>query len=197
MATSTDWVATARAYKALMDKWKASGRGKASDDAKLWERFKKAQDAFFAAKNADLEKREGTMQENLAKREALIPRFEALMPITDLDKARKEFRELMAEWSKIGITDRNKRAVLDSRLDVVSNAIKEAEAEKWRRSDPAAKARANDVVDQLTKAIAAYEEAAVKAAAAGNTKKADEARMAAEARRSWLSEAQKGLAEFN
>jgi len=197
LATSTDWVSTARAYKALMDKWKASGRGKASDDAKLWERFKKAQDTFFAAKNADLEKREGTMQENLAKREALIPRFEALMPITDLDKARKEFRELMAEWSKIGITDRNKRAALDSRLDVVSNAIKEAEAEKWRRSDPAAKARANDVVDQLTKAIAAYEEAAVKAAAAGNTKKAEEARMAAEARRSWLSEAQKGLAEFN
>lgn len=197
LATSTDWVATARAYKALMDKWKASGRGKASDDAKLWERFKKAQDAFFAAKNADLEKREGTMQENLAKRQALIPRFEALMPITDLDKARKEFRELMAEWSKIGITERNKRAALDSRLDVVSNAIKEAEAEKWRRSDPAAKARANDVVDQLTKAIAAYEEAAVKAAAAGNTKKAEEARMAAEARRSWLSEAQKGLAEFN
>ena len=197
LATSTDWVATARAYKALMDKWKASGRGKASDDAKLWERFKKAQDAFFAAKNADLEKREGTMQENLVKREALIPRFEALMPITDLDKARKEFRELMAEWSKIGITDRNKRAALDSRLDVVSSAIKAAEAEKWRRSDPAAKARANDVVDQLTKAIAAYEEAAVKAAAAGNTKKAEEARMAAEARRSWLSEAQKGLAEFN
>lgn len=197
LATSTDWVATARAYKALMDKWKASGRGKASDDAKLWERFKKAQDAFFAAKNADLEKREGTMQENLAKREALIPRFEGLMPITNLDKARKEFRELMAEWSKIGITDRNKRAALDSRLDVVSSAIKEAEAEKWRRSDPAAKARANDVVDQLTKAIAAYEEAAVKAAAAGNTKKAEEARMAAEARRSWLSEAQKGLAEFN
>ena len=61
----------------------------------------------------------------------------------------------------------------------------------------AAKARANDVVEQLTKAIAAYEEAATKAAAAGNNKKADEARAAAEARRTWLSEAQKGLAEFN
>lgn len=197
LATSTDWVATARAYKALMDKWKASGRGKPSDDAKLWERFKKAQDTFFTAKNADLEKREGTMQENLVKREALITRIEAILPITDLDRARKEFRELMAEWSKIGITDRNKRAALDARVDVVSNALKEAEAEKWRRSDPAAKARANDVVEQLTKAIAAYEEAATKAAAAGNTKKAQEARMAAEARRSWLSEAEKGLAEFN
>ena len=197
LANSTDWVATARAYKSLMDNWKAAGRGRNSDDAKLWVRFKTAQDKFFAAKNADLEKREGNMAENLLKREALLPKIEAILPITDLDKARKEFRELMAEWSKIGITDRNKRAALDERVDKVSNAIREAEAEKWRRSDPAAKARANDVVEQLTRAIAAYEEAATKAAAAGNTKKAEEARAAAEARRSWLSEAQKGLAEFN
>lgn len=197
LANSTDWVATARTFKALMDQWKAAGRGKPSDDAKLWTRFKLAQDTFFAAKNADLEKREGAMVENLAKREALLPKIEAILPITDLDKARKEFRELMGEWSKIGITDRNKRAALDARVDKVSNAIKEAEAEKWRRSDPAAKARANDVVEQLTKAIAAYEEAARKATAAGNTKKAEEAKTAAEARRSWLSEAEKGLAEFN
>ena len=197
LANSTDWVATARAYKALMDKWKAAGRGKASDDTKLWARFKQAQDTFFAAKNADLEKREGAMTENLAKRQALIPQIEALLPITDLDKARKEFRELMNQWSKIGITDRNKRAELDSRVDKVSEAIKEAEAEKWRRSDPSAKARAHDVVQQLTKAIAAYEEAAAKALAAGNHKKAEEARTAAEARRSWLNQAEQGLAEFN
>ncbi|MEY3770009.1 MAG: hypothetical protein RL390_873 [Actinomycetota bacterium] len=68
LANSTDWVATARAYKALMDQWKTAGRGKASDDAKLWARFKSAQDAFFAAKNADLEKREGTMVWLNAKR---------------------------------------------------------------------------------------------------------------------------------
>ena len=137
------------------------------------------------------------MTENLAKRQALIPQIEALLPITDLDKARKEFRELMNQWSKIGITDRNRRAELDSRVDKVSEAIKEAEAEKWRRSDPSAKARAHDVVQQLTKAIAAYEEAAAKALAAGNHKKAEEARTAAEARRSWLNQAEQGLAEFN
>ena len=81
LANSTDWVATARAYKSLMDQWKAAGRGKASDDAKLWARFKAAQDTFFASKNADLEKREGTMVENLAKREALLPKIEAILPI--------------------------------------------------------------------------------------------------------------------
>ena len=32
LANSTDWVATARRFKALMDEWKASGRGKKNDD---------------------------------------------------------------------------------------------------------------------------------------------------------------------
>lgn len=197
LVDSTDWVATAKKFKSLMDQWKAAGRGKTAEDNKLWSKFKEAQDKFFAAKNADLEKREGSMAENLAKREALLPKIEAILPITELDKAKKEFRELMNEWSKIGITKREVRAAFDKRIDKVSNAIKELEAEKWRKSDPAAKARANDVVEQLTKAIAGYEAAAQKAQAAGNSKKAAEANEAAAARKIWLAEAQRNLAEFS
>ena len=69
LATSTDWVATARRFKVLMDQWKAAGRGKKGDDAKNWARFKAAQDQFFAAKAADLQRREVSMEANLAKRE--------------------------------------------------------------------------------------------------------------------------------
>ena len=196
LANSRDWVATARRYKALMDQWKLSGRGKKTDDAKLWARFKAAQDTFFAAKNSDLEKRQGTMSENLAKRDALILEIEAVLPITNLDEARRKFRDLQSKWSKIGMTERSKRAALDKRFGNVETAIKEAEAEKWRKSDPTAKARANDVVSQLSAAVANYEAQAVKAEAAGNAKKASELREAAAARRNWLSEAEKGLSEF-
>jgi hypothetical protein len=130
------------AFKALMDLWKAAGRGKKNDDMKQWGRFKAAQDSFFAAKNADLEKREVSMSANLAKREEMLPRFEALVPFTDAKVAKAAFRELMNEWVKIGITDRTKRAAFDARIAVVEEAIKSAEAEIWRKSDPAAKARA-------------------------------------------------------
>jgi hypothetical protein len=78
----------------------------------------------------------------------------------------------------------------------VEEAIKTAEAEIWRKSDPAAKARAADVVTQLTESIANYEKAAAKAEAAGNAKKAQEARESATARKVWLVEAEKSLAEF-
>lgn len=196
LTTSTDWVATARRFKALMDQWKAAGRGKKNDDAKLWARFKAAQDTFFAAKNADLEKREVSMSANLNKREELLPKIEALLPFTDVKAAKAAFRDLMGEWSKIGITNRDKRAALDARVAVVEEAIKSAEADLWRKSDPAAKARAADVVAQLSESIANYEKAAAKAQAAGNAKKAQEALESAAARKVWLVEAEKSLAEF-
>ena len=196
LANSTDWVATARRYKALMDEWKATGRGKKNDDAKLWNRFKTAQDTFFASKNADLEKRGESMAANLEKREAIVVEIEALLPITNVDDARRKFRDLRSKLSKIGMVDKKKRASLDKRVDSVEMSIKEAEQEKWRRSDPGARARANDVVNQLMAAVADYEAKAAKADAAGDAKKAAELREAAAARRMWLGEAQKGLADF-
>ncbi|CAN2203080.1 Protein of unknown function DUF349 [Candidatus Nanopelagicaceae bacterium] len=196
LAVSTDWVATARRFKVLMDQWKAAGRGKKNDDTKLWNRFKAAQDQFFAAKNADLEKREVSMAANLIKREELLPKIEALVPFTDVKVAKSAFRDLMNEWTKIGITNRDKRAALDARVSAIEEAIKSAEAEVWRKSDPAAKARAADVVTQLTESIANYEKAAAKAQAAGNDKKAKEALESAAARKVWLLEAEKSLAEF-
>ncbi|CAN2238940.1 DUF349 domain-containing protein [Candidatus Planktophila versatilis] len=197
LATSTDWVATARRFKTLMDSWKTAGRGKPSDEAKLWARFKAAQDQFFTAKNADLEKREVSMTANLAKREELIVQIEALVPFTDAKAAKNSFRDLKRSWEKIGITHRDKRAAFDARVAKVEEVIKEAEAEIWRKTDPAAKARAAEVVKQLSESIENYRKVAAKSQAAGNEKKAKEALESAEARTVWLAEAEKHLAEFS
>ena len=197
LATSTEWLPTARRFKDLMDQWKAAGRGKKSEDTKLWNRFKAAQDQFFAAKNADLEKREVSMVANLAKREELIVQIEALVPFTDLKATKNAFRELMRTWDKIGITHRDKRAAFDARIAKVEEELKSADADQARKTDPGAKARAAEVVTQLTESIESYNKAAAKAEAAGNAKKAQEARDSAVARQAWLVEAQKHLAEFS
>ena len=197
LATSTEWVATAKRFKALMDLWKAAGRGKKNDDAKLWSRFKVAQDQFFTAKNADLEKRDATMATNLVKREELLVLIESVLPITDVKQARKTLNEHLRSWEKIGMTHRDKRAAMDARVSAVESALKESESEIWRKTDPAAKKRAQEVVDQLTESIANYEKAAAKFATNGNSKKSEEATESAAARRVWLAEAEKGLAEFN
>lgn len=197
LANSTDWVATARRYKALMDQWKASGRGKKNEDAKLWDRFKSAQDTFFAAKNSDLEKRSESFAENLVKKEALVAEIEALLPISNLDDARRKFRDLKSKYAKAGMVERNKKAQLDRKIESVELSLKEAEQEQWRRTDPGAKSRAMEVVNQLIAAVADYEAKAARADAAGDARKAAELREAASARSIWLAEAQRGLAEFS
>ena len=196
LANSREWLNTAKKFKELMDKWKAAGRGKKSTDTALWNRFKTAQDTFFKAKNADMDKRKGSMVENLAKREVMIVEFEALLPITDFKSAKKKFYDLMGKWQKIGMTDRKKRASFDSRIKKVEDEINELERNFARKSDPSAKAQANKVVQGLAEAIENYEKQAAKAEAAGQTAKAMVAREAAAARRGWLEEAQKGLTEF-
>ncbi len=197
LATSTQWVPTAKRFKVLMDQWKATGRGKKGEDAKLWNRFKAAQDQFFAAKNADLAKRDEQMNANLAKREALIEEIEALLPITNIETTSKTFKDLARQWDRIGMTQRDKKAAFESRFAKVESQIKQAEEARWRKVDPVAKARATEVVRQLAEAVANYEKQAEKALTLGNTKKATEAKDAAAARRLWLEEAEKSLAEFN
>lgn len=196
LATSTEWVATARRFKALMDLWKASGRGKKGDDAKLWSRFKVAQDKFFTAKSADLEKRDLLMSTNLAKRETLISEIEALLPIKNAEQANKAFKDLARQWDRIGMTQRDKKASFAARFAAVETEIKNAEEVRGRKVDPIAKARAQEVVNQLSDAVANYEKQASKAQAAGNEKKAKEALEAAAARKIWLADAEKNLAEF-
>ena len=196
LAHSKDWLATANRFKELMDAWKAAGRGKKNVDTKLWDEFKTAQDTFFAAKKADLEKRQGTMAQNLSKREELISQFEALLPVSDVKGAKKKFHDLHDKWERIGMTERNKRAALEARLERVKTEIDSLHEEVARRSDPTAIAHANSVVQGLLDAIANYEKQAAKAEAAGQTAKAMVAREAAAARKAWLSEAQKGLADF-
>ena len=196
LANSREWLNTAKRYKELMDQWKASGRGKKSADTALWNRFKAAQDTFFKAKNADMDKRKNSMAENLVKREAMIVEFEALLPISDFKSAKNKFYDLMGKWQKIGMTDRKKRSTYDARIKKVEDEINDLERNFQRKSDPSAKAQANKVVQGLAEAIENYEKQAAKAEAAGQTAKAMVAREAAAARRGWLEQAQKGLTEF-
>lgn len=197
LATSRDWVNTAKRYAALMQEWKNAGRGSKKSDDALWARFRAAQEQFFSAKKADLDKRESSNANNLAAKESLLSEFEALLPITNFADSKKKFRDLLQKWERVGNVPRDKRDALDLRLGAVESAFRELEDAEKRKSDPTAKARANDVVRQLSEAISNYEAAAAKAEAAGDVKKAEAARESAAARRVWLEEAERSLASFS
>jgi hypothetical protein len=87
-------------------------------------------------------------------------------------------------------------AELERRIKAVEQAIKSAETQRWERSNPEAAARAADTVAQLEASLAQLESRRDKAAAAGDERRVREAEEAMAARRAWLVEARKALADF-
>jgi len=193
---STDWGATAGAYRDLMTRWKASGRAGKSDEDALWSRFRAAQDAFFAARNAALGERDAGFAENLKAKEALIAEAEAI-DTSDLKGAKSALRGIQERWEKIGHVPRGDKERIEGRLRRVEDAVRRGEQEQWRRSNPEAKARADATVAQFRASLEKIEKERDKAAAAGDTKKAADAEARIATTRSLLEAAERAAEEFS
>jgi hypothetical protein len=197
LADSTEWGPTSGRYRELMRQWKAAGPAPKGVDDQLWKRFRAAQDKFFGARDAANAELDWEFAANAEKKEALLAEAEALLPVTDLRAAKEAFRDIAARWDAAGKVPRDRMKDLEGRMRKVEQTIRGVEDDQWRRSNPEARARAADTVSQLESSIAELQRKHDKAAAAGNTKKAEEHAAAIEARRSWLAEAQKALEEFS
>jgi len=196
LATSTDWGPTTGAYRDLMARWKAAGPAPRGIDEALWKRFRAAQDTFFGAKQATLNQQDTEFRTNAEAKEALLVEAEALLPVRDLGAARAAFRDILRRWSAIGKVPRDAIRPLDNRLRAVENAIAEAEGERWRRTNPETRARAEDTAAKLEAQIAALEQRAAKAEARGDTLAAREAAQSAATYREWLAQAQRAASDF-
>jgi hypothetical protein len=196
LSTSTDWSSTAAAYRDLMNRWKEAGRAAKRDDDALWNRFRAAQDAFFAARQAVNSQVDAEFQENLARKEALLAQAEALLPVRDVAAAKAGLRDVQARWDEVGKVPRDDTSRIEARLRKVEQAVRDADQDRWRRSNPEALARASDLVGQLETTIAGLEADLAKAQAAGNARRVQDTEQALAARREWLEQAQRALEEF-
>jgi Domain of Unknown Function (DUF349) len=196
LSSSTDWGSTAVAYRDLMARWKDAGRAAKRDDDALWTRFRAAQDTFFAARQEANSQVDAEFAENLQVKEALLVEAEALLPVTDLAAAKNALRDLQGRWDAAGKVPRADVTRIEARLRRVEQAVRDAEQDRWKRSNPEARARASDLVAQLEKTIAGLETDLAKAETAGNARKVRDAEQALEARREWLTQAQRALEEF-
>ncbi|NHC13970.1 DUF349 domain-containing protein [Motilibacter deserti] len=197
LSESTEWGPTAGRFRDLMSQWKAAGRAGRDDEEALWTRFRAAQDAFFSARNAVMSERDSDQRANLEAKEAIAAEAEQLLPITDHRAARRALRAISEKWEAVGHVPRGDRDRVEGRLRRVEDAVRAAEEDEWRRTNPEARARAEATVTQLRAAIDKLTDQAEKARAAGKEKQATDAESAIEARRSWLEEAERALAEFS
>ncbi|SON62351.1 hypothetical protein MSIMFI_03876 [Mycobacterium simulans] len=186
LSDSTDWTATSAEFRKLLTEWKAAGRASRDVDDALWHRFKAAQDVFFTARNAATAEKDAELRANAAAKEALLAEAEKL-DTSNHDAARAALRSIAEKWDAIGKVPRERSAELERRLRAIEKKVRDASESDW--SDPQAQARA----EQFRSRAEQFEHQAAKAAAAGRTKEAEEAKANAEQWRQWADAAANAL----
>lgn len=197
LATSTEWGPTAGRYRDLMRQWKAAGPAPRDVDDALWKRFRGAQDAFFGARDAAAAEQDQEFAANAEVKERLLVEAEALVPVTDIEAAKRAFREIAERWDAAGKVPRDRMKELEGRIRKVEQEIRGVEEEQWRRSDPEKSARADDMISKLEAAIAQVQADLDQARAAGNEKKIKELEDNLASRQMFLETAKRASADFS
>ncbi|WP_104173019.1 DUF349 domain-containing protein [Arthrobacter sp. Y81] len=197
LSSSTDWGFAAGEYRRLMDEWKASPRASRKDDDALWARFRAAQDVFFTSRQAANDEIDQEYGANLTVKEALLVEANALLPIKDLGAAKKALQSIRDRWEEAGKVPRADMGRIEAGLRKVEDAVRHAEDENWKRSNPETKARTNSALSQLEAAIAGLKEDLAKAEKAGDQRKIKAAQEALEARQAWLDQISRSASELS
>lgn len=188
---STDWGPTAARYKELMSEWKAAGRAPKEADDALWQRFRAAQDTFFARRSAAFSERDAEFAENATRKDELLSEAEALDTDANPETAKAQLRKIQQRWDEIGKVPRDRMRELDGRFKAVQDRVRAAENKQWRRTDPEAQARA----EQFRERVEQLKAQADKARAAGDERRAKQAEQQAEQWQEWLRTAQDAVAD--
>ena len=180
-----------------MRSWKAAGRAARADEDALWNRFKTAQDTFFQARSEVYSAKDAALREHVVVKSQLLEEAGKLVPVTDVRAARAALRGIQERWEQAGPVPRQDHERLESGLRRIEDAVRKAEDAQWRRSNPEALARAQGHRRADPAAIAALEAQLARASEGGDAKAMTEAEEALAARRSWLAEAERTLAELS
>ena len=121
LAGSTDWAETGKRMRTLMDQWKAAGGAAREVDEQLWQRFRAAQDSFFAARTAYFAAQDEEFAENAKVKESLLQEAERLLPVRNIGEAKRQLRALQDRWNAVGKVPRDSMRPLEQRMRAVEH----------------------------------------------------------------------------
>ncbi|MBI3688345.1 MAG: DUF349 domain-containing protein [Actinobacteria bacterium] len=188
LADSTDWGPAAARLKQLMGDWKAAGRATKEAEEQLWQRFRTAQDRFFAHRSETFGERSAEQLEHQRQKETVIAAAESI-DLSDLKSAQARLRELQDDYDAIGHVPREAIRSLDSRMRAAEQRVREALDAQWRRTSLAS----NPVLIQLRDAVTKAETQLTKARATGDARRIADAEANLAARQEWLAEAERTI----
>lgn len=102
LKTYPQWEEMTKQVLAYQAEWKTIGFTPRKLNNEIFERFRLACDRFFQAKTAYFKQHREQLSANLAAKNALIEKAEALKDSTDWGPATQKFVELQKEWKAIG-----------------------------------------------------------------------------------------------
>jgi hypothetical protein len=196
LASSEDWGPTTLKYRDLMQRWKAAGSAPRNVEDALWKKFRAVQDVFFSARDAANAAQDEEFAANATVKEAILAEAEKLLPITDLEAARRAMAGYSERWEAAGKVPRDRVKELEGRLRAVESAVRDASEQAWKRTDPEKSARADDMNSKLEKAIADLEADLAAAQESGDKKRIKDVEENLASRKSFLEMAQKAATDF-
>ena len=197
LADSTDWGTTSRAFRDLMNEWKAAGPAPRDVDEKLWKEFRGIQDVFFDARAKAQSIQDEEYRGNQEAKEKLLDEAEQkILPVKDVEAAKEALRDFLTTFNEIGRVPRDAMRSIDARVKDLEGKVHSAEQAEWKRTDPQARERAQATVDMLTAQIDKLKTDAAKAEADARTAAAAKARESIATYESWLDQARKALKDF-
>ena len=116
LANSSDWVKASARIQELQAEWEQTGPVARDAARDLAHRFRTACNQFFSRRREDLASRKKLWADNLARKEAICERAEALVESTDWEAASAEMKRLQSEWKTIGPVRRSKSEAVWQRL---------------------------------------------------------------------------------
>ena len=123
ITSSSQWNALSKEIEEIQAKWRTIGFATRKENQKVYDRFRAACDKFFERKRASFSEFKDSMNENLAKKMAIIEEAESLKNSTDWKATSDRLIELQKQWKEIGAVPRKKSEQIWKRFRAACDAF--------------------------------------------------------------------------
>lgn len=135
--SDVNWRDKYKTMQELQEKWKEIGMVPKENVQAIWDRFRAAENAFFA-KHKEFVKQEDVVREaNYQKKLELCEKAEKLIESTDWNAASNEFRKLQEDWKKIGPAPRSKSEEIWNRFRTACDGFFDRKRSHFEEMDSA------------------------------------------------------------
>jgi hypothetical protein len=145
LSLSSDWLKTAEELRKLQAEWKEIGPVPRAVSQRVWERFRKPCDHFFTRWQEHRNVRSHEWADNLAKKEALCEKAEALRDSADWEASSAELKRLQAEWRTIGAVKKTRSEAVWQRFRAACDHF----FDRYKNRDEHARQAAQDARETL------------------------------------------------